>query len=141
MPVQMHRAGRKGRHQVIGWQQFDKNINKLINAIDDKPIEDALFEDAETLRDRIKAVAPGGPTGNLRKGIVAKKFKTKRKGAPATHVSIDYRIAPHAHLVEFGHGGPHPAPPHPFFRKTVRAFRKAFHLESELAKLFKRNLA
>lgn len=24
--------------------------------------------------------------------------------------------APHAHLVEFGHGGPHPAPAHPFLR-------------------------
>jgi HK97 gp10 family phage protein len=24
-----------------------------------------------------------------------------------------------AHLVEFGHGGPHPAPPHPFMRPAL----------------------
>jgi len=33
--------------------------------------------------------------------------------------------AKYAHLVEFGHGGKHPAPPHPFLRPAFDAFRKA----------------
>jgi len=38
---------------------------------------------------------------------------------------VDRKKAPHAHLVEFGHGGKHPAPPHPFLRPAFDAFRKA----------------
>lgn len=46
-------------------------------------------------------------TGKLRSGI-----------KPELHGKFwrVYARAPHAHLVEFGHGGPHPAPAHPFLR-------------------------
>jgi len=46
-------------------------------------------------------------TGKLRKGI-QHEFREDRWIARAR--------APHAHLVEFGHGGPHAAPAHPFLR-------------------------
>ena len=49
----------------------------------------------------------------LIKGIVAKKSKFEGGGW------IVKSTKPHSHLVEYGHGGPRPAPPHPFLRKAL----------------------
>lgn len=49
----------------------------------------------------------------LVKGIVAKKSKFEDGGW------IVKSTKPHSHLVEYGHGGPRPAPPHPFLRKAL----------------------
>jgi len=49
-------------------------------------------------------------TGILRKSFRKKKSKFERGG----YVVIS--DAPHAPLVEYGHGGKHPAPAHPFIR-------------------------
>ena len=49
----------------------------------------------------------------LRKGIRAKKSKYDGGGW------IVLSTAPHSHLVEYGHGGPRPAPPHPYLRPAL----------------------
>ena len=57
-----------------------------------------------------------GPNARkLRKSIRAKESKFDDGGW------IVQATAPHAHLVEYGHGGPQPAPPHPFLRKAFEA--------------------
>lgn len=55
-------------------------------------------EQGEMLADRIRANIPTGPTGNLKRSVVVKAMP----GGWPIIVGIDRRIAPHAHLVEFG---------------------------------------
>ena len=52
-------------------------------------------------------------TGNLRKGIRARKSKFDDGGW------IVISKAPHSWIVEHGHGGPKPAPPHAFLRPAL----------------------
>lgn len=54
-------------------------------------------------------------TGKLRKSIKALKSKYEGGGW------IVRAKAPHAHLVEFGHGGKNPAPAHAFLRPALEA--------------------
>ena len=111
---------------IEGIEELEKQMESLIKAVHPDKVEPVLLDAAKVVAKDAKARAPKGETGNLKKGIVAKK--TRRKGgmtaalglsageaAPAI-TAIDFRKAPHAALVEFGHGGPHPAPAHPFFR-------------------------
>ena len=62
-------------------------------------------------------------TGSLVKAIETRI--TVRFDAPTEiECGISYKRhqnARHAHLVEGGHGGPHPAPPHPFWEPAVQA--------------------
>jgi HK97 gp10 family phage protein len=66
-----------------------------------------------------------GPNARkLRKSIRAKRSKFDDGGW------IVQATAPHAHLIEYGHGGPSPAPPHPFLRpaleKNITEARRQF---------------
>jgi len=106
---------------VKGIKELEKNLMKLAEIAGDKDVKDGIYEIAKEMRDEMKARAPVGKTGNLRRGIVAHKFR--RAGESISFAAIDFRIAPHAHLIEFGHGGPHPAPPHPFFRPVVNRYK------------------
>ena len=104
-------------------------------------MENRLLKVAEGLAHKIRSNVPKGETRNLEKSVVAKKFKNKIKGAPAAFVAIDRKVAPHAHLVEYGTKGIRMAkktalrffvggqvifakfvgamPAQPFFRQTV----------------------
>lgn len=55
-------------------------------------------------------------TGYLRKHTVSNFNKLKLEG-------VVREKAPHAHLVEFGHKGPHPAPEHPTMRPAFEEER------------------
>jgi len=75
-----------------------------------KPITD----DAKT---RIHSI-----TGNLRDSIET-RVTTHADAPTEIEIGISYKRhkkAHHAHLVEGGHGGPHPAPPHPFWEPAVQ---------------------
>lgn len=65
-------------------------------------LEPALMKAARFMRSNIQTEAPVGPTGNLRRSVVAKKFSHSLKDRPAAFCAIDYRTGPHAHLVEYG---------------------------------------
>ena len=60
-------------------------------------------------------------TGHLRDSIET-RVETYADRPTQIEVGISYKRhkkARHAHLVEGGHGGPHPAPPHPFWEPAV----------------------
>jgi len=80
---------------------------------------------------KIKRLAPLGPTGNLKKSIVAKPFQAA--GPSDAFVAIDRKIAPHAHLIEYGTVK---MPAKPFFRRGIEQSKgKAFaYIEKELLK-------
>lgn len=60
-------------------------------------------------------------SGDLKKNLgVGRRKKTRDSYAVEVgnfHANEPY--APHAHLVEYGHGGPHPAPPHPYLEPAA----------------------
>lgn len=57
-------------------------------------------------------------SGELKKSL---KVGRRKKTADRTVVEVGtfYPNAPHAHLVEHGHGGPRPAPSHPFLQPAA----------------------
>jgi len=101
-----------------GMDRFERNTNKLIKEVTKEKTK-LLLKQARLVRDRIKQKAPVGPTGNLKKAAYAKALPETMSSLAVAFAGIRPRRAPHAHLVEYGHGGPHPAPPHPFFRPAV----------------------
>ena len=89
-----------------------------------QPILDQMIQNAST--------DPRPQSGNLRDALRIKKA-SKRRGAQVTIGVHAEGGAPYAHPVEFGHGGPHPAPPHPFVRPAFDS--KAAEAYEELKKL------
>lgn len=105
----------KAQIYLKGIDQLERNSNKLIKEVNEGRRK-LLLAQARVVRDRIKQKAPTGPTGNLKKAVYATALPETMYQRAVAFAGIRPRKAPHAHLVEFGHGGPHPAPPHPFFR-------------------------
>jgi len=58
-------------------------------------------------------------SGNLLKSPYAVAYPAKINSPAVAFAGIRPRRAPHAHLLEYGHGGPHPAPPHEFVRPAI----------------------
>lgn len=62
-------------------------------------------------------------TGNLA-GAIETRITVRVDAPTKVECGISYKRrinARHAHLVEGGHGGPHSAPPHPFWEPAVQA--------------------
>src|SRR6056297_1127534 len=79
-------------------------------------ISEYINENAEQIAKQIARDARSSvnrKTGTLKRRIRAKESKFDDGGW------IVNSSAPHSHLVEYGHGGPKPAPPHPFLRKSL----------------------
>ncbi len=110
---------------VIGSKALNRNLDRLAKVGGSKKVRRGVQYIAEEIRDRIIQRASGG----LKEVIVSKPFRTK--GGGLSFVAVDRkkkdrkgrRIGKVAHLVEFGHGGKSPAPPHPFFRPIIDLYR------------------
>jgi HK97 gp10 family phage protein len=84
----------------------------------DTNVDAALAEGAEVIAREMRQLAPV-KSGKLKSAIKVGKARNGRNGRQVT-VGIhrrdfsgdDYYPA----YVEYGHGGPHPAPPHPYIR-------------------------
>jgi len=95
--------------------EFERKTNQCIKELTAASTE-LLLTEARRVAKRIKEKAPKGPTGNLKKSTYAVALPETTSQPAVGFAGIRPRKAPHAHLVEYGHGGPHPAPPHPFIR-------------------------
>ncbi len=91
-----------GQVTLEGFTKLQKKFKDLIEVLDGRELLKAMMKPARSLRNEIKRRASRGPTGNLKRSPVAKRFRRKVRGEPAVFVAIDRKIAPHAHLVEFG---------------------------------------
>ena len=103
-----------------GLDELEKNVNQMVKDVTSAKTE-LLLKQAQLVRDRIKEKAPLGPStdkkpGSLKAAAYAVALPETTTRPAMAFAGIRPRKAPHAHLVEFGHGGPHPAPPHPFIR-------------------------
>lgn len=102
--------------KMEGLEILDAKIKDLIESTDNEHTGKILFKQAEVIRDKIQEKAPQGPTGNLKRSPIAKLMPDKSNYPAIAIAGIDRKIAPHAHLVEFGTSR---APAHPFFRPAV----------------------
>ncbi len=90
-----------------------------------QPVLDQMIQNAST--------DPRPRSGKLRSALRIKKASGRRGARVTVGVHAAEGGAPYAQPVEFGHGGPHPAPPHPFVRPAFDA--KADVAYEELKKL------
>ncbi len=126
---------RTNRTHIRGQVTYEKDFRLLIAKLDDRQIVNALVSDGETMVAMMRRLI-NNVTGALSRSLVSKPFSKQRKGEPAVFVAVDYAIAPHAHLVEFGHGGPKPAAPKPFFRSVVHAWKELRRTNERLKRFF-----
>ena len=102
----------KANVRLEGLSQFNRALQKLAKSTNKDDTGKLLLKNAGVIRDRIRAKAPRGPTGNLKRSPVAKLLPSGNTAI----AGVDRKIAPHAGLVEFGTS--HSAP-HPFFRPAI----------------------
>lgn len=84
-------------------------------------VNKALREGAKPIEQQMLANASSDPkiiTGDLHDSIHTGTVKKRRDGGKRITIGVHYkeRGAYYANPVEFGHGGPGPAPAHPFVR-------------------------
>jgi len=86
---------------VQGIPELQGKLERMKNELNPDETEPILVRAAEIMANTIRARAPVGPTGNLRRGVVAKALQRREKQTAAI-AAMDYRIAPHAHFLEAG---------------------------------------
>ena len=101
--------------RIEGIEEIQAKLANVINAATGKQAKDVYVEAAVYGKNQVVPLVPV-KTGALRRAIFAARGDENK---PDALLGVNYRIAPHAHLVEFGHGGPHPAGPHPYMRPGV----------------------
>lgn len=92
-------------------------LERTFSDMDGKAADKALQAGAEVILRQMLANYDRDlhvKTGILRRSIHVYKPANNKSGR-RVKIGSD---APHAHLVEYGHGGPHPAGPHPFVRSA-----------------------
>ena len=89
--------------------EFGPGVNRALKA-GAVPIEEQMLHNAST--------DPKIITGDLHDSIKTGKVKKRREGGKAITIGVHYNEKGtfYSNPVEFGHGGPAPAPAHPFVR-------------------------
>jgi len=142
-------VGHKHFAELVGLDEMREMFKALATTYDKKIFKQELLKIAEALSKKVSDKAPRATKshwlklasdthvrsgarwswvtpGSLKKSIVAKTPKKARKGRQISYVKVQYSIAPHAHLIEYGHylrktkGGPilKKIKANPFFRDT-----------------------
>jgi len=90
--------------------KLERKTNQILKELS-KEKKGILLAAARYIRDGIKQNAPVGPTGNLKKAAYATAYPATMRSPAIAFAGVRPRRAPHAHLVEYGHGGPRPGAP------------------------------
>lgn len=129
------------------WVVGDEELAKAFDAMEDAPAGRAMLKimrnAAKHMQAEIKKRAPIGPPGRRYRGQPIKPGALKRavqirskrrywahRSSPEYIVAMNGGIAPHAHLVEYGHAIVRrgtvfgEVPPHPYFRPGVFVSRR-----------------
>ena len=101
---------------LSGTEVFLSDLERMIPS--DTNVDAALAEGAEVIAKEMRQLAPV-KSGKLKSAIKVGKARNGRNGRQVT-VGIHRRDFSgdeyYPAYVEYGHGGPRPAPPHPFIR-------------------------
>ena len=112
--------------RMEGADELRNDLSAMASALSDSGGSTAriLDEAAEPVLRQIRANASSNPAirSGTSLGSIGKKTGN-RKGRARVTVGVHSSTAGayYAGFVEFGHGGPHPAPPHPFVRPAYDA--------------------
>lgn len=83
-------------------------LDKLTDEFRTKLARSMAVAGGTVIRDEAKLRAPDGPTGNLNKSIyLVYRDKASTEAQVKYAVSWNRKIAPHGHLIEFGHWQPY----------------------------------
>lgn len=120
-----------------GMDEFQERLAKIVDETTGKEIKDVLMGPAILIRDDARRRVRS-KTGKLVKAIFAARGDENK---PSVIVGVNFKIAPHAHLTEFGHGGPRPAPPHPYMRPAIdtNSTRSIQMMKDGFTKIIERN--
>ena len=137
--------------KLEGFDELRNDLNRMAEKAGSAAADKALRAGAKPIYRDMKRQAKIDPkirTGNLYKSIkVGRITLTTRRSNYKTAKRIRIgsfekaeagAYAPHAHLVEYGHGGPYPAPPHPFVRPAFD--RKQDEALEEIRRVLKEEL-
>lgn len=105
-----------GSFKLSGVTRLIRELEAMGDAAKKNAIARALESGASPLLEELRALAPSR-SGALQNALKAGRVASVRgRYTIKVGVTKDQGAARYAHLVEYGHGGPHPAPPHPFMR-------------------------
>lgn len=112
--------------ELIGFDDLRNDLARMAASLDNGPgVNRALKAGAEPIERQMKANASSDPaiiTGALHGSIHTSNVKGGANGKCVTiGVHTKEQSAYYSNPVEFGHGGPAPAPPHPFVRPAFDA--------------------
>ncbi len=109
------------KFDISGADVLLRDLERMIPS--DTNVDDALKAGAEPIKEEMVRNAPVGETGNLKKAINVGGVRTSKNGRTITvgvhRRDIDLSAKDGEYYpayVEYGHGGPRPADPHPFIR-------------------------
>ena len=108
--------------ELRGFTDLQNDLLNMAAALDQGPgVNRALKAGAVPIEQQMLHNASTDPkqiTGDLHDSIKTGKVRKKRDGGKKITIGVHYkeRGAYYANPVEFGHGGPAPAPAHPFVR-------------------------
>jgi HK97 gp10 family phage protein len=85
--------------KIEGIALLASKLNKLSGSIGGDSLKPDVLAQAKVIAEDARDRAPRGPTGNLKRSLHAKLLPG---GPPVAIAAVDRKIAPHAHLVEFG---------------------------------------
>ena len=107
-----------------GMEALTTSMAKVVDAVDKDKLEPIYKEGAKKLQKLARVhigMETNRKTGNLMRSPKGKLMRRKLGYPVVAIAAIDRKIAPHAHLVQGGHGGPHPALPKDFWSPVVSA--------------------
>lgn len=108
------------RFDVEGDKELIKALVRAEKSTHSPEVLEVLIQAAEAIR-RDAAGRIRDKTGTLRKSLFVYSKQPERGPLLSVLAGVSPKMAPHRHLVEYGHAGPHPAPPHPFWRPALDA--------------------
>ncbi len=101
--------------KITGLKATVNAIDKSMQGLNDKAVANKSLQLAKVIAEDARGRAHQGPTGNLKRSLRAVIL---RGNNPPAIAAVDRKVAPHAHLIEFGTSR---APAYPFFRPAVDA--------------------
>lgn len=108
--------------ETAGFLELSDDLMKMAAGLTGASINAALRAGAEPVLNQAKANI-NSRSGNLARSLTIGSVKTRKDGGKYITIGA-HKGSPaqvYAGPVEFGHGGPHPAGPHPYLRPAYDA--------------------
>jgi len=112
--------------KVKGMKELEREIDKVANEM-----KNALQMGTEEAASSVATIIRGSAPGSISEAVETKPLPQSDRYPEVTMVGVNYRRAPHAHLIEFGSGPRYHAsgkyvgqmPAQPFFRRSIDGAR------------------